>query len=413
MVTATDKNALTAGKKKPAKKFPRQVRTTTFIGVAIVVALASFILGSRSQDIAALIWGHNQNSGLPSQLDLSSLQDVYKTLRQNFDGQLDTQKLVDGAKKGLTSAAGDQYTVFFTNAEAKQFQDDLDGKFSGIGAELDKKDNNLIVQSTLDSSPARNAGLQSGDIITKVNDQDTTNWSIDQAVSAIRGDKGTTVKLAIVRGQELKEFSIVRDNIVNPSVTWQALDGGIGYIRISRFADDTAKLSQQAAADLRQKNVSSIILDLRGDGGGYVDAAQSVASLWLKTGGTIVQEKRDNTVIDTKTASGDALLAGLQTVVLIDGDTASASEITAGALHDHGAAKLVGQKSFGKGSVQQILGIPSGGDLKVTIAKWFTPNGVNISKEGIKPDVEIGISPDDISAGRDPQKDKAIDLLKK
>lgn len=412
MVTATNKNK-SATDKASTKKIPRQVRTTTLVFVAIVVALASFVLGTRAQYIASLIPGGGQNGALPSQLNLSSLQDVYTTLKQNFDGQLDTQKLIDGAKKGLTSAAGDQYTVYFTDAEAKQFQDDLDGKFSGIGAELDKKDNNLIVQSTLDSSPARNAGLQSGDIITKVNDQDATNWSIDQAVAAIRGDKGTTVKLSIVRGQEVKVFSIVRDDIVNPSVTWQELDGGIGYMRISRFADDTTKLSQQAAAEFKQKNVTSVILDLRGDGGGYVDSAQSVASLWLKPGAQIVQEKRGSTIVDTKTASGDPLLGDLPTVVLIDGDTASASEITAGALHDHGVAKLVGQKSFGKGSVQELLGVPSGGDLKVTIAKWFTPNGVNISKEGIKPDIDVAISPDDINAGRDPQKDKAIDLLKK
>jgi len=408
---------LTSNSKKTARKkpitLPQQVRFVTFIGVVIVVALGSFIIGSRSQEIAALFTGRTQNSNLPGELNLASVQQVYNTLKQNFDGQLDTQKLIDGAKKGLTDAAGDQYTVYFTDAEASQFQNDLDGKFSGIGAELDKKDNNLIVQSTLDNSPARTAGVQSGDVITKVNDQDTANWSIDQAVAAIRGDKGTTVKLAIVRGQELKEFSIVRADIVNPSVTSQVIGDNVGYMRISRFADDTSGLARQAAADFRQKGVKGVILDLRGDGGGYLTAAQQVSSLWLKQGQTIVQEKRGSTVVDTQTASGDALLADLPTVVLIDGDSASASEITAGALHDHGVAKLVGQKSFGKGSVQQLLGIPSGGELKVTVAKWFTPNGVNISKEGIKPDVAVGISQDDIAAGRDPQKDQALDLLKK
>lgn len=412
MQTADDLKPV-ATKQPKRKKLPQNVRFGTFIGAIVVVALAAFIVGSRTQDIVEFFSNNgSQNKGLPSQLDLSSVQQVYDSLKNNFDGQLDQQKLIAGAKKGLTDAAGDPYTVYFTDAEAKQFENNLDGKFSGIGAELDKKDGSLIVQSTLDSSPARVAGLQNGDIIAKVNDQDTLNWSIDQAVSAIRGDKGTTVKLSIVRGQELKEFSIVRADIVDPSVKSEVIADNIGYMRISRFADDTTALAEQGATDFKQKNVKGVILDLRGDGGGYLNAAQHVSSLWLKSGDTVVQERRGSTVVDTLTANGAPLLAGVPTVVLIDGNSASASEITAGALHDHKAAQLVGQKSFGKGSVQQLQGIPTGGELKVTVAKWFTPNGVNISKEGIKPDVNVPILADDIAAGRDPQKDKAIDLLK-
>jgi carboxyl-terminal processing protease len=215
----------------------------------------------------------------------------------------------------------------------------------------------------------------------------------------------------VVRAQQLKEFSIVRDDIVNPSVNHAITDQNIGYMRVSRFADDTGMLAKEAAAEFKAKGVKGVVLDLRGNGGGYVNAATALSSLWLKSGDVIVEEKGKQT--ERLTANGNPILNGVPTVVLIDGGSASASEITAGALHDHNAAKLVGVKSFGKGSVQQIVDLTSGGQLKVTIAKWFTPNGVNISKEGIKPDVEVTVSDGDINTGRDTQKDKAVELLTK
>lgn len=392
------------------RKPKKRVGLPTLAGIVVVVGVAAFIAGSRSQSLFAA-FANSQNKNLPGQLDLSSVQTVYDRLRTNFDGNLDTQKLIDGAKKGLVDAAGDPYTVYFTDDEAKQFMNDLDGKFSGIGAELEKKGSNLVIRSTLDDSPARKAGLTENDIIAKVNGQDASKWSVDQAVSAIRGDKGTTVKLTIVRGQEVKEFSIVRAEIVNPSVKSEITPDNIGYMRISRFADDTSTLAKQAAANFKDKGVKGVILDLRGDGGGYLNAAQDISSLWVPEGKYIVEERgKENNKLY---ATGNPLLQGIPTVVLIDGGSASASEITAGALHDLGAAKLVGEKSFGKGSVQNLLDIPNGGQLKVTIAKWFTPNGVNISKEGIKPDVEVQLTADDVNAGHDTQKDKAIELLKK
>lgn len=401
---------------KPAteKKFrlKKTVRLSTTIMMVVVVGLASFVGGTRIDSITA--WLHNgQNAGQPDQLDFSSVQAVYKTLREQFDGKLDAQTLINGAKKGLVAAAGDPYTLYFTDAEAKQFNSDLNGQFSGIGAEIGNKDTNLIIVSTLDNSPASKAGLQTNDIIAKVNDADTTGWSIDQAVSKIRGDKGTTVKLTIVRGQDVKEFSIVRNDIVNPSVTTQILDGNIGYMRISRFADDTTDLAQKAAADFVDKQVKGVVLDLRGDGGGYLTAAQSVAGLWLTGDKTVVQERQGTTVKDTLYATGDAPLKSVPTIVLIDGGSASASEIVSGALHDHGAAQLVGQKSFGKGSVQQLVDLPTGGQLKVTVAKWYTPNGKNINKEGISPDINVTPSATDISSNNDVQKAKALELLKK
>lgn len=413
MQSADDNQSAPATQARNGKQ-KKKVGIPTLVGIVVVVAIAAFVGGTRAEPLFAWVKsGTGQNTDLPGQLDFTSVQQVYDKLKNEFDGDLDSTKLIDGAKKGLVDAAGDPYSVYFTNDEAKQFQNSLDGKFSGIGAELDKKDGNLIIRATLDDSPARKAGLLADDVIAKVNDEDTSKWSIDEAVSKIRGDKGTTVKLTIVRQTEIKEVPIVRADIVNPSVKHEILAGDIGYVRMSRFADDTYTLLQNAATEFKQKNVKGVILDVRGNGGGYLTAAQQVSSMWLKQGQDIVQERRGDRVVDTLKATGNPLLQGIKTVVLIDEASASASEIVAGALNDYDAATLVGKKTFGKGSVQQLLDIPTGGQLKVTIAKWFTPKGVNISKEGIKPDVEVDFTPADAAANRDPQKDKALELLKK
>jgi carboxyl-terminal processing protease len=397
---------------RPQKKV-RTVKLSTVILVGIIIASTAFIAGMRANDVVVAL-GNSQNKNAPSSLNFSSVQTVYDQLRQKYDGKLDVQKLIDGAKKGMVEATGDPYTVYFTDSEAKQFFGDLEGKFTGIGAELDKRNNQLVITSTLDDSPARKAGLLAGDAIVKVNDEDTSTWSIEQAVSKIRGDKGTTVKLGIVRDGKLQEFSIARDEIVTPSVTYSVDSDNIGYLRISRFAEsDTTTLAAKAAQEFKDKGVKGVVLDLRGNGGGYLTAAQDVASLWLGGDKTIVQERRDTVVQDTlRSNNSTPPLVGIPTVVLVDGGSASASEIVAGALRDNNAAKLVGVKTFGKGSVQDLLPLSSGGELKVTIAKWYTPSGKNINKEGIKPDVEIKIGDDDLKNSRDPQKDKAYEFVK-
>jgi carboxyl-terminal processing protease len=246
-----------------------------------------------------------------------------------------------------------------------------------------------------------------------VNDESTSGWSIEKAVSKIRGKKGTTVKLTIIRGEEApRDISITRSTITDPSVKYEVTAENIGVMRISRFGEsETARLAAQAANEFKAKNVKGIIVDLRGNGGGYLIAAQQIASLWLKDK-VVVTERSGGKVIDTLRSSDDsAILEGIPTVVLVDGGSASASEILAGALSDNGAAKLVGQKTFGKGSVQTIEDLLSGGQLKVTVAKWYTPKGKNINKEGIKPDTEVVPTADDIAAQRDVQKTKAIEII--
>lgn len=391
------------------KKQRRSVSLITTILVAVLVGVAAFVAGTRSTDLLATFQGNKT----PNSLDFSSLQKVYDVLRTKYDGNLDTTKLIDGAKHGLVEAAGDPYTVFFNDAEAKEFAGDLEGTFEGIGAELGKKDNQLIVVTTLDGSPAKAAGLQSNDSIIKVNGESTSGWSIEKAVSQIRGKKDTTVKLTIIRGEETpRDITITRSTITDPSVKTEITADNIGIMRISRFGEsETARLASQAADSFKQKNVKGIIVDLRGNGGGYLVAAQEIASLWLKDK-VVVTERSGGKVVDTLRSNSDtAVLEGIPTVVLVDGGSASASEILAGALSDNGAAKLVGDKTFGKGSVQTIEDILGGGQLKVTVAKWYTPKGKNINKEGIKPDVTVTPTPEDITASRDVQKNKALELL--
>lgn len=388
----------------------KRVNLTTTIGLVVVVALISFILGSRSDNILASL-ASAQNKNTQADLSYHEVEEVYDKLRLKFDGQLDPAKLIEGAKKGLVEAAGDPYTTYFTTEEAKEFMSDLQGTFSGIGAELDRRDNQLRVTSTLDGSPARKAGLMAADVIVRVNDQDASDWPVDKAVSEIRGDKGTTVKLTILRESELKEFSIVRDSITTPSVTWEILPDGVGYLRLSRFAEDTGTLAKRAAEEFKAKGVGRVILDVRGNGGGYLSASQEVASLWLDNK-VIVEERIGNNVVDTLRSGSNPILGGLPTVVLVDGGSASASEIVAGALRDNGVAQLVGEKTFGKGSVQEILDLPGGSQLKVTVAKWFTPAGKNISQEGIVPDKEVKLSDQDLQSEQDKQREAAVELVK-
>ncbi len=381
------------------------------IAVLLIAVTIAFVAGTRSDTIWATLTGKKTVSG---QLDLSSAQSLYKELAASYDGKLDTQKLIDGAKHGMVDAIGDPYTVYFTADEAKQFLSDLDGTFEGIGAELGKKDGALTVISTIDNSPAKKGGVQSGDIIARVNDEDTTGWSVEQAVKKIRGQKDTTVKLTLIRKSQDKpvELSIVRDKITDPSVKTEITADNIGIMRITRFGQtDTTELARAAALEFKDKKVRGIIVDLRGNGGGYLQSAQDIASLWMKDK-VVVSERTGGKVTDTLRTRGDAPLQGIPTVILVNGGSASASEILAGALHDNGAAKLVGEKTFGKGVVQDVRQLDDGGSLKVTIASWYTPNGKNISKEGITPETLVTMSDEDYTANRDPQKDKALEILR-
>jgi carboxyl-terminal processing protease len=390
------------------KKYAIPVRRILLFVLAITVA---FIAGTRSETILSSLTGQTVGR---SSLDLSSVQALYRELDSSFDGELNNQKLVEGAKRGMVEAVGDPYTVYFTAEEAKEFLGELEGTFEGIGAELALKEGGLTIVSTIDGSPAKAAGLMAGDTILMVNDKSTSEWSVEEAVKNIRGEKGTTVKLTIARpGQDkAQEISVVRDKITDPSVKTEITADNIGIMRITRFGQsDTVQLAREAAREFKDKNVRGVVVDLRGNGGGYLESSRDIASLWLNNK-VIVTQRTGGVVIDTLYSRGEPVLAGVPTVVLSNEGTASASEILAGALRDNKAAKIVGTKTFGKGVVQDVRTLHDGGSLKVTVASWYTPNGKNISKEGIAPDTVVELTEEDVAAGRDPQKDKALELLK-
>lgn len=354
----------------------------------------------------------NSHKNLPAHLNYQSIDEIYNNLKVKYDGDLDETKLLDGLKEGIAKSAGDPYTEYLNKEATKEFNNQLSGSFEGIGAELSKDGANIVVVSPISGFPADKAGLKSKDIIAEINDQNSSDISVSQAVKRIRGPKGTTVKLTIVRKSEVLHLEIIRDKISIPSVKSEILNGNIGYLRISIFGEDTVPLAQEAAQKFKTASVKGVILDLRGNPGGLLEDAVDVSSLWLDSK-LILQEKRGSEVVNSFMSRGKPVLSKIPTVVLIDEGSASASEITAGALKDNDVAKLVGVKSFGKGSVQQLLNLSGGGVLKVTVARWYTPKGRNIDKQGIEPDQEVKLSVEEIKAGKDLQKQAAIDYLLK
>lgn len=399
--------------RRAGNKVKKHHKKYTNWGVVALVGLLMFGLG-QAFGSGRIKLTHSQvasNKSLPANLDYSTVEAVYDSLKEKFDGKLDQDKLLDGLKSGLVGASGDPYTEYMSPKEAKEFSDELDGSFEGIGAQLGKENDYVIIVAPISGTPAEKAGLRPKDIIEKIDGESALKMSIEEARNKIRGKKGTTVKLTVVRGSEELNMDIVRDTISIPSVDHKILDGNIGYMKISQFSADTSGLAAKAGKEFKAANVKGVVLDLRGDPGGYLDAAVNVSSLWLDNK-TVLTERRDGVIIRTYNSEGDDPLKGIPTVVLIDEGSASASEITAGALKDNNAASLIGVKSFGKGSVQQPQDLPNGGILKVTIARWFTPNGKNIDKEGLQPDQKVDRTVDDFKNNRDPQLDAALVKLK-
>ncbi len=372
----------------------------------VIVAIVSFVAGARSDALfanVASVFGVRTSN---KTIDLSSVQKTYQELVANYDGKLDTQKLIYGANRGLVEAAGDPHTAYMDPDETKEFDKSLSGQIGGgIGAEIGLRSNKPTIIKPLENSPAQKAGIKAGEAIVKVNDEASSDWSVEKVVSKIRGEVGTSVKLTLLSGGQTREVSVVRQNIVSPAVESE-IDGEIGILKVNRFGDDTVSLSRKYASEFVEKGVKKVILDLRNNPGGTVGAAQGLLGIWLDNQ-IAMTERRGSEIVKTLRTTGTPILGNMKTVVLINGNSASASEITAGALREYGKATLVGQKSYGKGSVQIVLGLPGGSQMKVTEARWYTPKGKNIDKTGIEPDVKVDLSSDDVNNNVDPQMDKA------
>src|SRR3989344_4932607 len=344
------------------------------------------------------------------QLVFPTFWEAWDKLHELYIGDLDNTKLLYGAIAGMVRAADDPYTSFSDPEDAKLLTETLEGSFSGVGIEIGLKNGLVTVISPLEGSPAKKAGIMEGDIIVAVDKQPLTDsMTIDQVVQKIRGEKGTTVILTVVPKEsgETKDISMVRDKISIESVKWK-LDSGVGIITISSFNGDTSQRFTAAAKDMIRQNAIGIIIDLRGNPGGYLDTSVEIASHFLDPGKTVVQEKgKTNKEYKSK---GVGLLKDVPVVVLVDGGSASASEILAGALQDQKQTPIIGQKTFGKGVVQELVELNDGSSLKVTIAKWFTPKGNSINEHGIEPTVDVK---QDRETDADEQLNRAKEELQK
>lgn len=327
------------------------------------------------------------------------------------------QEKVWGAISGLATSYGDPYTVFFPPAESKVFEESVSGEFGGVGMEIGMRDRAITVIAPLKGTPAYNAGIKAGDKILKIDGTPTTDMAVDKAVSLIRGKKGTAVALSLFREgkREPLEIKIVRDTITIPTIDTEARKDGIFVIKLYTFSANAPELFRGALREFVLSGDDKLILDLRSNPGGYLEAAVDMGSWFLPSGKVVVREDEGRRGSETlyRSKGYNIFTDKLKMAILINGGSASAAEIMAGALSEHGIAKLVGEKTFGKGSVQELVRITPETSLKVTIARWLTPNGTSISEEGIKPDVEVKPTDSDIEKGLDPVLDKAVEILLK
>jgi carboxyl-terminal processing protease len=389
-----------------------------FIGIIVLASFGIGVLVGNSASLPSSVTSRltNRDASNSRNIDFALYWQVWDLVSEKFYKQpLSDEDRFYGSIKGMVSSLGDPYTAFMTPDETKRFQDDLDGSFQGIGIEIGMKDEILSVIAPLSGSPAEKAGLKAGDYILKIDDKDTSNLSLNDAVSAIRGQKGTTVKLNIVHkgGTKAEDVTITRDDIEVKTVEVVYLDNdNVAQIRLSRFGETTNDEFAKAIGEIRQKNVNKIILDLRNDPGGLLGTAVDIASKFIDGGQTVVIQKSGNGVETKYNAKGDSPFKDAKVVVLMNEGSASASEILAGALRDDRGVKLIGEKSYGKGSVQDVESLSDGSSIRITIARWLTPKGTSINETGLQPDTKVDITSADLAAGKDPQLDKALEVVK-
>ena len=347
-------------------------------------------------------------------IDFNLYWEVWDSLKTNYvdKNQVKDQDLFYGSLKGLAAAVGDPYTVFMDPKESKEFSDDLAGTFEGIGAEVGMRNDITTIVSPLDGMPAQKAGVRAGDKIYAVDGVSTLGLTVSEVVSKIRGPKDTKVTLTIIRGKEKpRDIIITRSVIIVHSVKTEMRADGIYVIRVSNFNDDTEELFNLAVNNILLKSPKGIILDLRNNPGGYLETAVNMASEWVEAG-PIVAEQFNNNRRNEYPSTGRGRLKNIPTVVLVNNGSASASEILAGALRDYKKATIVGETTYGKGSVQSLSDLSGGAALKMTIARWLTPAGDFIDEKGLTPNIEVELTIADADKGLDPQFDKALELLK-
>jgi carboxyl-terminal processing protease len=355
-----------------------------------------------------------------SQPDLTEFWNVWKLLEEKYSLASSTEQVsiedrIEGAISGLVDSYGDPYTVFLPPVEATQFEEDISGNFSGVGMEVGIREGVVTIIAPLSGTPAEKAGLLAGDIITKIDDTSTEKMSIDEAVRLIRGEKGTEVSFTVFREGEIDflTITVTRDNIDIPTVKTEQV-GDTFIISLYSFNALSEEKVRDALQEFSSSKSEKLVLDVRGNPGGYLQSAVAIASYFLPTGKVVVREQSGSEEERLFRTNNRQIreFTKENLVVLVDNGSASASEILAGALKDHGVGTIIGSPTFGKGSVQELVELSDGSSLKVTVARWFTPNGVSISDGGLAPDILIARTPAQRVAEEDPQRDAALRFLR-
>ncbi|MEI7512770.1 MAG: S41 family peptidase [Candidatus Uhrbacteria bacterium] len=390
------------------------------VGVGILVgrlSLSSVPAAGYSYSASGTVIGIGQSkpSEVSDDVEFKLFWQEWQMLKDKYYLQpINDKDMFHGAMAGLAASLGDPYTMYFEPKSAEEFQSVLKGQFSGIGAEIGTKDGHITVIAPLPDTPAQKAGILAGDAIVNIDGTSTEGMGVEKAVSLIRGVEGTTVKLTIYREKDDKhkepfDLTLTRAIIHVSSVrlSWKEK---IAVIQVTNFNDDTRDRFEQTVDEVLKKDPKGIVLDLRNDPGGYLDVAVQMAGEWVGNK-VVVKERRQGKIVEQLNGTGKNRFAGIPTIVLVNGGSASASEIVSGALQDYGVATMVGEKTFGKGSVQDYSTLPDGSAIKITIAEWLTPKDRTINKTGLDPDVVVARTPEDYEAQRDPQLDRALGIL--
>ncbi len=383
--------------------------------LAVIFGLGFFVGQSSQPSIEKIEGLTNKQLGQPPLVDFGLFWDAWHLIEEKYVDRdnLNRQGMIYGAISGLLKSLDDPYSVFMEPTESKKFIDDMGGSFEGIGAEIGMRKGVLTIISPLEGMPAQEAGLRAGDKILKIDDTLTADLTLDEAVNLIRGPKNTEVFLLVMRDEwdETKEIKITRGTIKIPIIKWEMKEENIAYIQFYHFTENAPKEFEKVVNQILDAQAKGLILDVRNNPGGYLEVAVDIVSWFLPKGELVVAEDFGNSQRNEHRSEGYNALAGLPTVILVNEGSASASEILAGALRDIKEIKIIGQKTFGKGSVQQLEKLKDGSSIKITVAKWLTPAGLSICEEGITPDVEIKLTDEDINEMRDPQLDKALEVL--
>lgn len=401
------------------KYFKTRRTSATILLVALFFGLGIYIGFYNSPEIDRVLGLSGKETAVLTETDFSPFWKVWNNINEKYPSasKITDQNKIYGAIAGLVGSLNDPYSVFFNPDEAKLFEEDIQGNFGGVGMEIGIKEKILTVIAPLKNTPAYNANIKSGDKILKIDNLVTSGMSVEKAIKLIRGDVGTTVVLTIFRegDQEPKEIKIIRDTINIPTLDTELRKDGIFVIKLYSFSANSTELFRNALKEFSLAKTDKLLLDLRGNPGGYLDSAVSMSSWFLESGKTIViEDYGNNSKQKIYRSQGYNIFSDkLKFVILIDNGSASASEILAGAMQDYKKASLVGEKSYGKGSVQEVVKVTPDTVLKITVAKWLTPNGNSISEKGLTPDYEVLFTKEDIENKNDVQLNKAIELLLK